>query len=110
MEIDEKHVSRLRRLTDRPATFLIDVRLQEEHVRREQREGGPSLVRSLTQTKILFAISPRKNRDRRREEVINHAREILMSFRSYLMAYEEESATAGTLNRVKRILTPWLKK
>ena len=91
LEIDERPMSRFRRLTDRPATFVIDVKLQEEHLQRDHRERGTPTDRTLTQTKIQFTISPRKNRDRRRDDVRRQAREISMSFRSYLMAYEEES-------------------
>ena len=32
-----------------------------------------------------------KDRDRRRNDVMAHARKVLTSFRSYLMAYEDES-------------------
>ena len=54
-------------------------------------------------------LGPMKDRDRRRRDVSERAREVLVSFRSYLMATEEEPvAPQGALRRAKRILAPWM--
>ncbi len=58
-----------------------------------------------------MTVSPRRNRDRRRSDVLARAREVLMSFRSYLMASEDESAAGvGALTRAKQPLSPWLEE
>jgi len=42
---------------------------------------------------------------------MDRAREVLVSFRSYLIASEEESvSSSGVLTRAKRMLAPWLGK
>ena len=86
--------------------FLLDLRLEEEQVQKQEGENAAQIVR----TKITVAISLRRERDRRRNDFTDHARQLLTSFRSYLMANpEEESPTpAGPLVRAKRILAPWL--
>jgi hypothetical protein len=106
LETAEKDASRLRRLTDRPVAFLLDLRLEEERVQKQEGENVPQIVR----TKIAVAISLRRERDRRRNDVADRAGRLLASFRSYLMANpEEESPTpTGPLVRAKRILGPWL--
>jgi diguanylate cyclase (GGDEF)-like protein len=107
LEIDAKPASRLRRLTDRPVTLSVEIRFQEERLQRDlvdaaAADGLP------TRTKIRIAIGPSRGRDRRREDVLAHARAVLVSFRSYLMAADDDSpAAAGPATRLKRILTPW---
>jgi diguanylate cyclase (GGDEF)-like protein len=110
LEIEDRFASRLRRLTDRAATFWVDVAFEEEELERPRLNGAvaPSIA---TRTRIRVAISMRKNRNRRNDEVMLRAREVLTSFRSYLMATEEEpSPPEGPLTRAKRILTPWRSK
>jgi diguanylate cyclase (GGDEF)-like protein len=108
LEIDAKPASRLRRLTDRPVTLSIDVRLEEERVQKGREEGTPATNTCPTRTKIKIAIGPSRSRDRRRDDLMAHAREILMSFRSYMMAGEDDSAEfSGAMARLKRVLTPW---
>jgi hypothetical protein len=64
-----------------------------------------------TRTRIHVTVSPRRNRDRRRDDVTARAREVLVSFRAYLMAAEEEVApSVGALTRAKQMLAPWLSK
>ena len=109
LEIDLQPTSRLRRLTDRPVTLGIDVRFEEECVQKA-RDGGSARrwTPARRGRRSRIAIGPLNGRDRRRDEVDRPAREVLMSFRSYLMAYEDESGPpAGAMARLKRILTPW---
>jgi diguanylate cyclase (GGDEF)-like protein len=102
IEIDGKPVSRLRRLTDRPATFCLDVVMEEEC-------GAESATAcGATRTKINLTISTQETRNRRQKDVMTNAREILISFRSYLMASDCDLSPSGVMNRVKRMLTPWL--
>ena len=94
LQITDGPDSWMRRLSDRPVTFCLDLHLEEEEL---QAEPGKDAV---TRTKIQVAMSPLKNRDRRREDVSNRAREVLTSFRSYMMATEiEPQAGGGVLPR-----------
>jgi len=106
LETAEKDASRLRRLTDRPVAFLLDLRLEEERLQKQEGENAAQIVR----TKITVVISLRKDRDRRRSDVAERAGRLLSSFRSYLMANPEEDSptSTGTLIKAKRILAPWL--
>ena len=112
LEIDDRPASRLRRLTDRPVAFRMELRFEEERFRHGR--GGPEEEkqppdRGVARTQIKVSVSPRKDRDRRRSDVTARAREVLISFRSYLIASEEEpSPPVGRVSRAKQILAPWL--
>jgi diguanylate cyclase (GGDEF)-like protein len=109
LEMEDKQTSRFRRLTDRPVLFWIDLSFEEERLQKDRGGNGWSPDGGATRTRIRVTVSPRRNRDRRRNDVLARAREVLASFRSYLMASEEESAPdADTLTRAKRPLAPWL--
>ena len=111
LEIDDKPASRLRRLTDRPVALLRrPLRSRRSGCRRSARERRSPAGGGTTRTKIKIAISPRRSRDRRRDDVMARAREVLMSFRSYLMASRGRfrRRPTGAMARLKRILTPWL--
>ena len=111
LEIEDKPAGRFRRLTDRPVAFWIDLSFEEERLQRDRVGSTRSLDGGTTRTRIRVTVSPRKNRDRRRNDVLARAREVLMSFRSYLMASEDESAPPiGALTRAEQMLTPWLTK
>jgi diguanylate cyclase (GGDEF)-like protein/PAS domain S-box-containing protein len=108
MEINDKQTGGRRRATDRPVIFTIDIVLEEERVPRGE---GELQIGSTVRTKIRVTVSTRKNRERRSEDVFIRAREVLVSFRSYLMAAEEEVMTSeGPLGRAKRLFAPWLAK
>ncbi len=112
LEIAEKCDSHLRRLTDRPVAFELDLRFEEQRQRREADHGEVSPGGVLT-TRIFVAITPRKTRDRRRSDVAERASRVLASFRSYLMAASEDHASPppiDTLVKIKHALLPWLKK
>jgi len=107
LEIDDSRSHSLRRRSDRPVTFCLDVRFEEEQVERPSPGGSPG--RTASRTKIRAAIAPSKTRDRRRGDVDTRAREVLASFRSYLMATEEgPPASRGVLRRARSFLIPWL--
>ncbi len=100
MEISDRPVGRIRRLTDRPATFCLDLQMEEQ---------APTSRSGSTRTKIRVTVGTRQTRNRRQGEVTRRARELLVSFRSYLMATEcEHSPSAAVMNRVKRMFSPWL--
>jgi diguanylate cyclase (GGDEF)-like protein/PAS domain S-box-containing protein len=109
LEITDSLEGRQRRWSDRPVTFVLDVRLEEEQHQRgadEANKGG------ILRTRIHVAINPRKNRDRRRADVDNRAKEVLVSLRSYLMASvaEAHADPADALSAAKPLETPWLEK
>ena len=106
LEIDDRSRSRFRRLADRPVCFSVSLRFEEEWCQRGDTEKSG---RGISRTKIHVVIAPRKNRDRRQENLAERAREVLVSFRSYLMATEEsDDSSKSTLRKAKRILAPWL--
>jgi diguanylate cyclase (GGDEF)-like protein len=109
LEIEEKPTGRLRRLTDRPTTFRVDVRLEEERTREADKRAESASSVGATRTKIKVAIGVIEGRNRRHNDVAAKARKILISFRSYLMAVDADIALpSGVMTRVKRIITPWL--
>jgi len=95
-----------RRSTDRPIGFLLDVELAEERTPNMGRESPTA--GAVLRTRIHIAISPQQSRDRRRKPSTDRARQLLVSFRAYLMASEiPGEGEAGVLNRAKLLLTPW---
>jgi len=108
LQIDDR-AAQMRRHGDRSVTFSIDLRFEEEKSAPPEPES--SVAGAVSQTKIHVTVSPRKNRDRRRADVADRAREVLASLRSYLMATAENApASGGVLRRASRILAPWLTK
>ena len=99
LEIGDRQLSLLRRLTDRPVTFCLHLRFEEERLETEKTEETKDLGRKL-RTRIEVTITTRRNRDRRRSDVVDRGRQVLASFRSYLMANEQEAddQTKGTFN------------
>src|SRR5208283_3813775 len=60
LEIAETGDSRMRRLADRPVIFQLDLRFEEQRVRRE-RGGGEVDTGGVVRTRIFVRITPRKN-------------------------------------------------
>ena len=75
LEIDDRPVSRLRRLTDRPTTFSMDLRFEEERAKSERAARSQSLGSGTTRTRIKIVIGPRTNRDRRRKGMADKAKD-----------------------------------
>jgi diguanylate cyclase (GGDEF)-like protein len=100
MEISDRRSGRIRRLTDRPATLCLDVQMEEE---------APADGIGATRTKIKITVGTCQTRNRRQGEAMGHARELLISFRSYLMASEYDLLpSSAVIDRVKRMFSPWL--
>jgi len=105
LEISDAQDSWNRRRSDRPVSFFLDVRFEEEQL---QKEDGDPAKDVIIRTRIQVGVTPCKTRDRRRSDIEHRAREVLVSFRSYLMANEATAENQpGMLRRVKRILSPW---
>jgi diguanylate cyclase (GGDEF)-like protein len=112
LEIAEKCDGHLRRMADRPVIFQLDLRFEEQRVRRERGNGEVGLG-GVLQTRIFVAITPQKTRDRRRADVAERAQQVLISLRSYLMASWEDQGSPppeDALVKMKHVRLPWLSK
>jgi diguanylate cyclase (GGDEF)-like protein len=81
----------LKRRSDRPAAFVIELRLTEE--RPEKNAIAAKESRSL-RTQVHLIIRPLRARDRRRADLAVDARQLASSVKSYLMAIDEEEVVA----------------
>ncbi|MGE0607716.1 MAG: diguanylate cyclase, partial [Pirellulales bacterium] len=73
----------LRRLSDQTVPFLLDISFQE--LPQKTNKAGRFLP---IRTRVHVEILPVRRRDRRKAEVAERAKQLLTSFRSYLMAAE----------------------
>ncbi|MCI0334177.1 MAG: diguanylate cyclase [Planctomycetes bacterium] len=80
-----------RRGDDRPMAFVIQLRLSQHHAERANAQGFAA--GSYVETRVAVQISPRRDRDRRREATVEKARRLLGSLKSYLMAREDDGKT-----------------
>ncbi len=81
-----------RRDSDRPTPFCMDLRLEES-------SGNDAKSRRFSRTLIHVSIRPVRGRDRRQQNMLDMARRLLGSLKSYLIAQEIEtpSQTATTV-------------
>lgn len=94
LEVTDRHTADTRRTTDRPTTFLIDLKLSQKHIDRANAHGFAA--GNYVETRIEVVIRPRRDRDRRRDAVVDKARRLLGSLKSYLMAQEEVGRSPKT--------------
>ncbi len=100
---------RQRRSSDRPTTFIIGLHFEEYQDEVETPPTGVTPpVSRLPKTKIHFSIRPKKCRERRRDDIMDQARAVLVSFRSYLMATEPQHQKDNIDNQAKRFWGSWL--
>jgi len=83
LQIDGKSAPGMQRRSDRPTPFLIDLRLEETHLG-AGRTQGTNASRTLTHV----TVRPKRQRDRRRRDVVDRAEQLLRSLKSYLMAQD----------------------
>ncbi len=108
MFIEGSKGSLMRRLSDRPVPFLLELNfsanclpsLNPKRASSSENQG----------TKIQVIIRPKKDRDRRRAQSKEKARQLLSSLRSYLMAREESPEHEDPIARAKKVLAPMLRK
>jgi hypothetical protein len=81
LQIDGKNVPMMRRTSDRPTTFTIDLELEEIQTGPATRSGGTDI-----QTVVQVAIRPKRHRDHGRRDTDQRARQLLASLKAYLMA------------------------
>ncbi len=78
LSVDVRQSSTMRRSNERAVAFALELQFSENHSASAENGG----------TRIQVAIRPKRNRSRRREETTDRARQLLVSIKSYLMAYE----------------------
>jgi hypothetical protein len=83
LQIDGKHLPLMRRSGDRPTPFLVELHLEEMRQDSEHRPGCKDLG-----TAVQVTIRPKRQRDRRRNDADERARQLLASLKSYLMAQD----------------------
>ena len=109
LELVDRPQNYLRRLTDRPVVFRVELAMTEERGSKSDGKGAP-IGGEFVRTKIRFTLSSKQGRDRRRNEVLHRSRQILVSFRSYLIANEENEEDlprADVPGQSKRRIMPW---
>jgi len=89
LQIDGDQASLLRRATDRPMPFVIELRFSDSSALPAGTATG-KLVRTIAHV----AIRPQRVRDRRRRDVRERAQRLLASLKSYLMAQEHDPKAA----------------
>jgi diguanylate cyclase (GGDEF)-like protein/PAS domain S-box-containing protein len=110
LKIDGQFTPLQRRTDDRAVPFCIELRFTESQFHKQGQEGSGHL-----RTLIDVAIRPQRNRDRRRRDVLERARQLISSLKSYLMAQDHsgssvvkgEEESAGVLDKAKSMFGLW---
>ena len=89
--IDHPHAS-ARRQNDRPVSFLIDLKLSQEHIEKTNNLGFAAGAYVYTYADVTI----RPKRDRSNAQVTERARRLLGSLKSYLMAKEVDADAPGS--------------
>lgn len=103
LKIDAQHTPLTRRASDRPVPFFVTLVFQEKrsdpnvHSETKTQPEGTQ-----TRTLIHVTIRPKRQRDRRRSDVVQRARHLLHSLKSYMMATETTSDVQEA-DRIKRV-------
>jgi diguanylate cyclase (GGDEF)-like protein/PAS domain S-box-containing protein len=83
LRIEGEDAPNMRRSSDRPVPFLVEMRFSEAMVPAKE-ERGPATSKTL----VRVTIRPQRGRDRRRNDVTERANTLLVSLKSYLVAQE----------------------
>lgn len=94
LKIDEQHAPLMRRWSDRPVPFLIELTFDQD--------AGEASNSNLGRTLIHVAVRPKRQRDRRRRDVEERARKLMISLKSYLMAHEHTAEVVQPLDEETR--------
>jgi len=89
MRVDGENLPLARRDNDRPVPFLIEVEFDQITEPDENRSG-----RTVQRTVMKTTIRPKRDRDRRKRDAIERAKQLFTSLKSYLIAQEYQPATA----------------
>jgi diguanylate cyclase (GGDEF)-like protein len=114
LSIDAQYTPLMRRTSDRHVPFIISMNFDEQQRPVEGRPNTTALC-----TLIHVVIRPKRQRDRRRRDAVERARQLLVSLKSYLMATDfvdrpshtdAKRDSDGLLRKSKQILSHWLRK
>jgi len=83
LEIAGQNLPMMRRSSDRPTPFLVELDLEEIQQDSDARSAGTEL-----RTVVHVTIRPKRQRDRRRNGAGERARQMFVSLKSYLMAQD----------------------
>lgn len=75
--------------SSRPLSFMVSMRFEQGKVKTNSRHNG-----AIQRTVFHVSVSPRRHRDRRRNDVIDRANQLVFSLRSYLMAQDMSAPSA----------------
>ncbi len=114
--IDGHNTPLLRRWNDRAVPLVVELTLYERIMPCEGRQGG-----TYQRTAINVVIRLKRQRDRRRHDAAQRARQLVISMKSYLMAHdfvdngnpvnqEFHDVKPGVATTAKHVLSHWLKK
>lgn len=85
LKIEGEETPLLRRSTDRPVPFVVEIRFEESQGQAGGR-GNAKMVRTI----IHVTVRPQRSRDRRRRDVLERARKLTASLKSYLIAQDHD--------------------
>jgi hypothetical protein len=91
MRLDGENLPLARRTSDRAVPFLIEIEFEEVCEPEDNRQG-----RSQQRTVIKAVIRPKRDRDRRKRDASERAKQLFASLKSYLIAQEYVPAGAAT--------------
>jgi diguanylate cyclase (GGDEF)-like protein/PAS domain S-box-containing protein len=113
LKIDEAQSTLGKRWSDRPVPFVMELTFDEEG-NADDLQSSSRQVRTL----IRVVVRPRRQRDRRRRDMQERARLLVVSLKSYLMAHDHMAVSAETQfvesedeqrkKKSKNILAHWL--
>lgn len=83
LEITGQNLPMMRRSSDRPTPFLVELDLEEMQADTEARQAATEV-----RTVVRVTIRPKRQRDRRRNGADERARQLFVSLKSYLMAQD----------------------
>jgi hypothetical protein len=85
LKIEGDQPTLVRRASDRPVPFIIELRFDEATVTPQGRGGG-KLVRTI----VHVTVRPQRSRDRRRRDILERAQRLAASLKSYLIAQDHD--------------------
>jgi len=112
LKIENSQSALTKRWTDRPVPFVMELTFEEEN-----NGTGPRGAVLQQRTTVQVVVRPRRQRDRRRRDLQERARQLLVSLKSYLMAHdlqaeapepEPNDSRERFLQKSKQILSHWL--
>jgi hypothetical protein len=103
-QIEGQYVAQTKRGVDRSVTFLVSMRFEQGKPKVNDRNPG-----QVARTIFHVSVRPRRNRDRRRNDIVDRANQLVFSLRSYLMANDLSAPpAAGVIQQQSPSLMDWL--